>query len=321
VGCSGVFTIVNPDAAIKSHFSKLIENIDDGERVFSLMQFSLGQDDSVSIEPPANGSLKFVNHGPYKSYTLGLRIVTGSENGIFEHAGLVLPEGSSHTIVPAWNNLESIPVKILIDSGNDGSIDDSIFVDNQYVATLLQFFDVGHRGEFIEIEWRLSQLDDDVEFFVSRAQDGEDGFTPMPDLEIQARGMHFRVIDAGIEPDRDYRYQIWYEIEGQRSILFETDAIRTPVLALTLFQNYPNPFNPATTIKYFLPGKSAVRIDIFDVSGRRVTRLVNGIQGRGYHVAVWNGRNHNGQEVGSGVYFYRLKSGKQVLTRKMVILR
>lgn len=321
VSCSGVFTIVNPDAVIKIVNSELCEEVGDGERVFSLLQFSLGQNDSVSIEPPADGSLKFVNHGTSSYYKLGLRITTGSDNGIFEHADLVLPAGSSHTIVPAWNNLESIPVKILIDSGNDGSIDDSLFVDNQYVATLLQFFDVGHRGEFIEIEWRLSQLDEDAEFFVSRAQDGEEAFTPMPELEIQVRGMYFRVIDAGIEPDRDYQYQIWYEIEGQRKILFETEVIRTPVLSLTLFQNYPNPFNPATSIRYFLPEKSAVRIDIFDVSGRRICRLVNGIQGRGYHVAVWNGRNHNGQQVGSGVYFYRLKSGKQVLTRKMVILR
>ena len=321
VNCTEVFTIVNPDAVTKSVSSKLSEAVIDGEREFSLLNFSIDQNDSVSIEPPVEGSMKFVNHGTASSYALGLRIVSGSENGIFEHADLVLPATSSHTIVPSWNDLKSIPVKILIDSGNNGSIDDSLFVDNQYVATLLQFFGSGYRGEFIEIEWRLSQLDNDVVFSVLRADGVEEDFIPMPWLEIQAHELYFRVIDAGIEPGREYRYQVRYELDGRSRVLFETEVIRTPVLPLTLFQNYPNPFNPATTIRYFLPDKAAVQIDIYDVSGRRISRLVEKTQSAGYHVAVWNGRNHNGRSVGAGVYFYRLTSGKKTLARKMVLLR
>jgi len=321
VSCSGVFTIVNPDAASKILNSELCEEVGDGERVFSLLQFNLVQNDSVSIEPPTGGSLKFVNHGSSRLYKLGLRIATGTDNGIFEHTGLDLPAGSSHMIVPEWNNLGSLPVKILIDIGNDGSIDDSLLVENQYVATLLQSFTVGHLGDFIVIEWMMSQLDDGVEFAVFRAEKGEDSFTSMPELKTEARGMQFRVVDTGITHNQVYRYRILYELDGQSRFLFETCEINTPELPLTLFQNYPNPFNPATTIGYFLPEKSAARIDIFDVSGRRVASLIDRIQGRGYHVAIWDGRNHKGQQVGAGVYFYRLKSGKQVLTRKMVILR
>ncbi|MBU8923041.1 MAG: right-handed parallel beta-helix repeat-containing protein [Bacteroidales bacterium] len=321
VNCGEVFTLVNPDAAMKTVSGELCEEIFGGERVFSLMQCVLVQGDSVTIEPPESGSLRFVNHGPQKSYKLRLRIAAASAGGIFEHSAIDLPANTSHTIVPSWDDIGTLPVKILIDTGNDGSIEDSIFVDNQYVATLLQSFAASHLGEFIEIRWSLSELDDGVKFSVERAASGEELFTPMPGLIVEAHGLDFRVVDAGIENDQAYRYRVLYELDSQSRILFETGEISTPQLPLTLFQNYPNPFNPVTTIRYFLPAKSPVTVDVFDVSGRRVDRLVDLTQSRGYHVAIWDGRNHKGQRVGAGVYFYRLKAGKHVLTRKMVLLR
>jgi hypothetical protein len=67
-----------------------------------------------------------------------------------------------------------------------------------------------------------------------------------------------------------------------------------------LFQNYPNPFNPTTTISYALPLRSIVQVEIFDVLGRRVARLVESIEETGYHSVEWNPR------VASGLYFCRL---------------
>lgn len=88
-----------------------------------------------------------------------------------------------------------------------------------------------------------------------------------------------------------------------------------------LYQNYPNPFNPATTIKFGLPEKSDVRLEIFDILGRQVVILGNEPMDAGYHEIVWDSRNRFGGEVSSGVYFYRLKAGEFNSIKKMLILK
>ncbi len=69
-----------------------------------------------------------------------------------------------------------------------------------------------------------------------------------------------------------------------------------------LVQNAPNPFSPLTRIAYHVPHKSAVSIRIYDVSGRLVRTLVDGVTDPGCRVALWDGLNDSGGSVGSGVY-------------------
>lgn len=88
-----------------------------------------------------------------------------------------------------------------------------------------------------------------------------------------------------------------------------------------LHNNYPNPFNPTTTIAYDLPQDGTVRLIIYDVMGREVTRLVNGFTPAGYHNVRWDARNALGEQVSAGVYFYHLQSGAYVKTQKMVLLK
>jgi len=83
----------------------------------------------------------------------------------------------------------------------------------------------------------------------------------------------------------------------------------------------PNPFNPTTTIGYSLAMDAAVELDIHDVAGRRVRTLVSGVTPAGEHEVVWNGRNDDGEAVASGVYLYRLRSGADTETRRMVLLK
>jgi hypothetical protein len=91
--------------------------------------------------------------------------------------------------------------------------------------------------------------------------------------------------------------------------------------AVTLFQNAPNPFNPTTRIDFALPSPEFAEVLIFDVQGRLVRRLYSGRAPQGLTSVRWNGDNDHGQSVGSGVYFYRLRAGKDVLTKKMVLLK
>jgi flagellar hook assembly protein FlgD len=102
---------------------------------------------------------------------------------------------------------------------------------------------------------------------------------------------------------------------------YATSADDVPVPRTTLHQNYPNPFNPATTISFDLAQPGHVRLDVFDVAGRRVATLVDGVRAAGLSRATWDGRDSHGQPVSSGVYFYRLMAGGTLQTKKMVLLK
>jgi len=91
--------------------------------------------------------------------------------------------------------------------------------------------------------------------------------------------------------------------------------VRLPT-TMHLSQNYPNPFNPITIIQYELPQQSDVQITIYDLVGREVTTLVSEIQDAGYKSIQWNATN-----VPSGIYFYQIRAGEFVQTRKMVLLK
>ena len=90
---------------------------------------------------------------------------------------------------------------------------------------------------------------------------------------------------------------------------------------LTLEQNYPNPFNSQTTIRYLLDRQTPVRLQIFDILGRRVATLQDGPQPAGAYRAAWDGRDLEGRPAASGPYFYRLETASQTTTRKMSLIR
>lgn len=88
-----------------------------------------------------------------------------------------------------------------------------------------------------------------------------------------------------------------------------------------LLGNYPNPFNPETTIFYNLESDSRVELTIYNLKGQKVRSLVNELQPKGNHQVAWNGRDDNNKSVASGVFFYRMKSGKFSSTKKMILLK
>lgn len=85
---------------------------------------------------------------------------------------------------------------------------------------------------------------------------------------------------------------------------------------LVLQQNYPNPFNPSTTISYQLPAFSAVTLRVYDVLGKEVATLVEGVQQAGSHTVVFDGSS-----LRSGVYFYRIQAGSFQATRKLMLIK
>ena len=192
---------------------------------------------------------------------------------------------------------------------------------DEEIATLLQGFSAERREGGIAVTWELAAGSDAQTFSLSRSTDGGP-FEPVAAAVVERTGAaSFKYTDRSIQPGRSYAYRISYPGGDRAIVLFETQAIAVPALPLALHQNYPNPFNPTTTLAYYLPEPSAVKLEIFDAAGGRVAVLVDGRQDAGPHAIEWQGIDGRGNPVSSGVYFYRLKAGSTVLTRKMILIR
>jgi hypothetical protein len=114
---------------------------------------------------------------------------------------------------------------------------------------------------------------------------------------------------------------VW-RLEMVPLILASIDNQPRPELPSTfkLHQNYPNPFNPTTTIQYELSGSANVVLKIYNTLGQEVVTLVNGKQPAGTKSVTWDGRDHSGRHVGSGIYVYQMKVENEIQSKKMVLM-
>ncbi len=93
------------------------------------------------------------------------------------------------------------------------------------------------------------------------------------------------------------------------------------ITSYELMQNYPNPFVNETSISYQLPKDAHANLVIYDMLGRKVITLVNGLQLAGAHIVRWDGRSEDGSKVANGIYFYHLSTSDFQASQKMLILR
>ncbi|MDD4310259.1 MAG: C25 family cysteine peptidase, partial [Candidatus Cloacimonetes bacterium] len=104
-------------------------------------------------------------------------------------------------------------------------------------------------------------------------------------------------------------------------VVANEDNIMPSVTSVQLYENFPNPFNPNTTLRFSLPAKTPVRLEIFNVRGQIVKSLIDTNLGSGLHNVSWNGKDNNERNVASGVYYYRLSTAQGIQTRKMMLLK
>jgi hypothetical protein len=112
-------------------------------------------------------------------------------------------------------------------------------------------------------------------------------------------------------------YHLTATVAGQTGI----PEAGAPPARTVLAGNYPNPFQPRTTIAFDLATPGPVRLDIFDIRGRLVTRLYEGEMGTGRFTLRWDGVDSRGNSVAAGIYFYRLEAGSYTATKSMTLMR
>lgn len=88
-----------------------------------------------------------------------------------------------------------------------------------------------------------------------------------------------------------------------------------------LRQNYPNPFNPTTSIRFGIPEASQVKLKIYNIRGQEIRSLVNNMLSARYYDVLWDGKDDLGNQVSSGVYIYRLETGKFIKSKRMMLIK
>lgn len=196
--------------------------------------------------------------------------------------------------------------------------DVSVSVDDQ-VPVAFQNVEASARGSSVDLRWEVYADEAMTGFQVYRREAGGDLEVAVTPGLLPPTAREFT--DDGAEYGKRYHYVVAAELPDGSTIRSAAATVEIAPLVTSLRQNFPNPFNPATTIGYTLSNAGEVNLDVFDVKGRRVARVASGLRDAGPHTASWDGRDDNGNLASTGIYFYKLRAGNQVLTRKMVLLR
>lgn len=170
-------------------------------------------------------------------------------------------------------------------------------------------WDVGGNPNLIAMVQRRSESTD----WIGLGPASDDGESHLFYLDYsvapgQRYGYRLRTLDGA---DEEFVGEVWVEVPREGSV---------PAVA-RLEPAIPNPATTQTRVDYAVPAAGYVRIAIYDIHGRKVAALVNGIEPAGWHSASWSGRGESGQEVASGTYFIRLETLGKVRSRKVVIAK
>lgn len=132
------------------------------------------------------------------------------------------------------------------------------------------------------------------------------------------------VLRIPIQLSAEATFNVTYIVNAADAVTTEytiTSTDNNAPVVTSLKGNYPNPFNPTTTFEFANSKNQEVSLKIYNVKGQLVKTLVNKKLNQGSHKITWNGKADSGKSVGSGVYFYRLKAGKFVETKKAILLK
>ena len=203
---------------------------------------------------------------------------------------------------------------------------DSVYyvIAQNNVATFDHVSPLGYGPEDIWHPW----MNSDSALFVAQQDWGSDIIHRFPSATIKALLLQVPAPPFNCEWEIDYVCQ-----DSTRSVYLDattgniikqsavvTSAERPvgglPPVFPELFQNYPNPFNPTTTIRYAIPQRIHVTLSVYNSLGQLVATLVNETKDAGYHDVRFDGSG-----LASGVYFYRVKVGEYVATKRFLLVR
>ena len=200
----------------------------------------------------------------------------------------------------------------------------------------LSVFEAKAGDGVVVIQWRTESETDNLGFYLYRSTRQNGDFVRITKELIKSQSLNgsaadYKYIDTGVRNGVTYFYKLEdISVNGERTMHGPISAKPNYGLSLDetmipdtygLSQNFPNPFNPGTLIKYQLPEKAKVRLNIYNLLGQKVRTLVDAELDAGFKSIYWDGRDDSGRLVSAGVYIYELVAGSFVATRKMVMMK
>jgi hypothetical protein len=189
----------------------------------------------------------------------------------------------------------------------------------QPLPVLITSFEAMSREGSVEITWDIWSDEAIESYRLYRRDDARLHALVIAQGPLDATTRSY--VDASVEPGTTYHYELLVHTQDGDDIRSPVATVTVPALKATLGQNFPNPFKPATVIEFTLGEQSSAVLGIYDVAGRLVARLDQGVRDAGTYRAGWDGRDAGGRAVSSGVYFYRLEGAPGVPSKKMVLIK
>lgn len=182
----------------------------------------------------------------------------------------------------------------------------------------------------VVLGWATASEIDNYFFRVWRSMSPDGNYAMIAEIPSAMEGVattQYSITDNNVTPGVTYYYMLSDVSTYGYETMHPTVASATPLAEMgtaeefVMAQNYPNPFNPSTTIRFTLPASALTRLDVYDMNGRVVNTLVNGLMNSGTHEIVWNATDQAGNILPSGMYLYRLTSGGLATSGKMLFVK
>jgi hypothetical protein len=198
------------------------------------------------------------------------------------------------------------------------------FEGDKWLFVELAGFDAYTTMNGVDLQWSTASETNADHWEVERCVSGLGNFTKIAELAStnQPTGATYQYADRNGTMGESYDYRLVdIDVFGVRTVHPNTvsaqfGGFNGAVIDYNLADAYPNPFNPTTTISFTIPEAGAIELRIFDLSGREVATLVNGVTEAGTHTMEWNAAG-----LPSGTYFYSLKSAEFTATKKLLLLK
>ncbi len=204
---------------------------------------------------------------------------------------------------------------------------------DQTLPITLSNFSVAYDNNAVVITWTTESEINNLGFNLYKSEQADGNYDKINNKIIEGAGnsstqTQYTYMDSRVEAGKTYYYQL-------EDVSFDGKSEKHLPASLTIPQNqaasadkfalfsaYPNPFNPETNISYQLPEKCQVALNIYDLQGTLVKKLVSSVQEQGRHHVVWQGRDNRNQMMPNGLYFYQLTTENGFSeTKKIMFLK
>lgn len=195
------------------------------------------------------------------------------------------------------------------------------------LAVELAEFSAQGQPDGVTLTWRTGSETDNYQWLIHRSTAPDAGYVHVASIPSQGSsptGHVYTYLDNAVLPNTTYYYLLGDQDAHENVVWHGPVSVTTAgsgPTRLELSPCRPNPASGPVTIRCSVPAPGRVRLQVYDICGRLVRTIMDGVMMAGTHLVPWDAKDDSGREIATGVYFYRLSTGGQQVTRKMTMLR